>query len=551
MNQGLSISRTAVGLFVAGMCSLAPAAGAPAVGRYDFDYLLGGEQRARPVQVFDDGRNTYFQFRAGEPVPAIFALRSGVPELVVPAHEGPYVRVPQVHGQFLLQVGRAQAQVVHGGASRADAPPVSALAASGMTQPYRPAGALPAGGRLVASIAPVGLATGSEQALDRNSYATPARGDRVYWPERSEPVEHSIGFARGAYLLSRDAQRFIARIAARAAPASTFSVIGRDDDSYKEGLERARAEAIRDALVKAGIGGERITLRTGVMKPGAKGRLWGSTLLVQTPQHAPAMQPAAAAALATGSSLAARRAVNPAVAGNIEALVRYGVLDRAQAQALLARSQAAVPAAQSPSAAASDSLAGGFTLSAADRTVSQAVRRWAQSLQYELVWNAPAQLDAPIIGEAMLRGQTLTEAMDQLLRGLREKGYALEVTIYANRVIRFTAAGTEPPNAAPALPPNAPARAGTGTAAMAQEGRQWQMLPGDRTVAGTLARWGGETHWRVVWSAREQVAVTGDAVIHQPDFPSAAQFLMQQLASAGYRLRATTRGDNTLVVSSY
>src|SRR5690349_20063420 len=130
MKHKFSISRAAVVLFTGGLCSLAQGTGAPVVGRYDFDYLLGGDQRARPVQVFDDGRNTYFQVRAGEAVPAIFALRSGVPELVVPAQEGPYVRVPQVHGRLLLQVGRAQAHVIHGGASVEvpDTPPVSAVA---------------------------------------------------------------------------------------------------------------------------------------------------------------------------------------------------------------------------------------------------------------------------------------------------------------------------------------------------------------------------------------------------------------------------------------
>jgi hypothetical protein len=369
----------------------------------------------------------------------------------------------------------------------------------------------------------------------------------VYWPERSEEVEHSIGFARGAYLLPRDAQRLIARIAGRAVPASKFTVIGRDDDSYKEGLERARAEAIRDALVKAGVERGRITLRTGVMQPGARGRLWESTLLVETPQQAPPLRWAADVTGGADSSAATR----PSVASNIEALVREGVLDRAQAQALLARSRQAASGSQSRAAPASESPAGGFTLSRADRTVSGAVRRWARSLHYEVVWDAPAQLDAAITGEATLRAQNLTEAMDYLLRGLRDKGYALEVTIYANRVIRFTAGTGESPKAAPALPPNAPARAGTAAQELAQEGSHWLMLPRDRTVAGTLSRWGEESRWRLVWSARDQVGASGDAVIREPDFPSAAQFLVQQLASAGYRLRTSTRGDKTVVVSSY
>lgn len=541
MTNKPTISRLALALVVVGLSSVpARSADSVRVGAYDFGYFLSGDARAKPVQVFDDGRNTYFQFRAGEAVPAIFAARSGVPELVVPTQEGPYVRVPQVHGRFVLQVGRAQANVIHGGNDRADAPQVTAVAPNGMTQPYQGTSALPAGGRLVASLAPVAMTLGNEQALDRNSYATPLKGDSVYWSDRTEEVEHSIGFPHAGFVLSRDAQKVIAGIAERAAPAAKFTVIGRDDDSYKEGLERARAEAMRDALVKAGIASDRVTLRIGVMKPGAKGKLMDSTLLVETPQPAPAMRPAATAA--------ADAPANPAVLSNIEALVRSGALDRMQAQALLARHHRAQVPAPSVTAPAPEVPAGGFTLTAADWTVSGAVRRWAQALKYQVLWDAPAQLDAPISGEATLQGESISEAMDSLVRGLKEKGYALEVTIYANRVIRFTSPGADvQQKTGPAAPLGSQSRAQAPAMAVAQ----WQMVPTDRTVAGTLARWAGDAQWRLVWSAKHKVPVTGNAVVSQPDFKSAAEFVMQQVAAAGYRLRATTRPDNTLLVSSY
>ena len=66
------------------------------LGAYDFSYQSSGDQRVRPSQVFDDGRSTYFQFRAGEPVPAIFAVTQQGPSLLVPEPEGPYIRVPAV-----------------------------------------------------------------------------------------------------------------------------------------------------------------------------------------------------------------------------------------------------------------------------------------------------------------------------------------------------------------------------------------------------------------------------------------------------------------------
>lgn len=516
-----TLSRLACGLFMLGLCSVpAQSADSARVGAYDFSYMLNGDARAKPVQVFDDGRNTYFQFRAGEAVPAIFSAGNGAPQLVVPTHEGPYVRVPEVHGRFVLQVGRAQANVIHAGNERQDAPQVSAVAPNGMTTPYAGEGRLPAGGQLMASLAPVAMNLGNEQALDRNSYATPVKGDRVYWPERSEEVEHSVGFARGGYVLSREAQRALAGMARRAAPSARFTVIGRDDDSYKEGLEHARANALRDALAKAGIASERITVRTGVAQQSRKGKLWESTVVVESQSEAPPMR------LATRDGASSARAANPAIAGNIEALVRSGVLNRAQAAAILDRHQLA---SQGGSTAAAQVPEGGFTLSAADKTVSGAVRRWAKALSYQVVWDAPAQLDAPIAGDGRIEGQNISEAMDHLVRGLKEKGYALEVTIYANRVIRFS----------------------TPTAAAPKAGPEWQMLPGDRTVAGTLSRWAGDAQWRLEWAAKEQVPVTGRAVVKQTDFKAAADYVMQQVAAAGYRLRATPRSDNTLVVSSY
>ena len=37
------------------------------MGNYDFSYESTGNPKVLPVQVFDNGTYTYFQFRAGEP----------------------------------------------------------------------------------------------------------------------------------------------------------------------------------------------------------------------------------------------------------------------------------------------------------------------------------------------------------------------------------------------------------------------------------------------------------------------------------------------------
>ncbi|HEX2544495.1 MAG TPA: TcpQ domain-containing protein [Ramlibacter sp.] len=386
------------------------------VGSYDFGYLLGGDAAAKPVQVFDDGQHTYLQFRSGAAIPAIFTSNAGVPQLLAPVEEGPYLRVPQLHGRLLLQLGRAQATAIHARGERPDAPPLTVQAASGLTQPYTGA-SVPAGARVFAALPATAAAPGrAETALERHSYATPIKGDGVQWTGRNEPVEHAIVFARGSHALLRDAQQSLARIVQRAGAAARFTVIGRDDDSDREGLERTRADVLHEALRRAGVSADRIQLRTGPMKPASRAGAWEATLLVEEGSVAAAPKPPST------PSAPAPTAARPPLP---------------------------VPAGEVP--------AGGFTLAVADGTISGAVRRWAQALGYQLVWDAPEQLDAPITGSATLPASHLAAALESLLHGLKNHGYSLEVTLHANRVIRFTPAATPTAPTAPAATP-APAK---------------------------------------------------------------------------------------------
>ncbi|RTL38244.1 MAG: hypothetical protein EKK53_19490, partial [Burkholderiales bacterium] len=44
-------------------CACAFAAVAAGAAQFNFSYQFGGERKILPLQVFDDGTNTYFQFR--------------------------------------------------------------------------------------------------------------------------------------------------------------------------------------------------------------------------------------------------------------------------------------------------------------------------------------------------------------------------------------------------------------------------------------------------------------------------------------------------------
>lgn len=55
----------------------------PGQGPFNFEWALSGDRSIAPLQVFDNGLQTWLQFAAGTPVPAIFA-RTGIGSESVP-----------------------------------------------------------------------------------------------------------------------------------------------------------------------------------------------------------------------------------------------------------------------------------------------------------------------------------------------------------------------------------------------------------------------------------------------------------------------------------
>ena len=451
----LSLAATASALLLMGMPSAIGSA-AQRVGQYDFTYLTSGEMRATPVQVFDDGRSTYFQFRAGEAIPAIFQFKEGKPELLVPSFEGPYVRVPELSGRFALQLGRSQAQVIYGGQGRDAGATISAVNTSnGMKTAYTGNG-YPANPnvKLVASLSS-GLETLKNNSLESNSYATPLKGDRVIWKDSEVKTESfQIWFTKGAYILTKYASEQLIANKATYKNATAITVIGRDDDSYKEGLEFERAKAIKSALIKLGADESKIVIKTGVMGVAQNGR-WASDIRVES------VMPTQVA-----------RADNPvsktdkcaSVKANLESLVRAGAMSQQQALAMWRKStdtscaailetetnaaKAATKDATKETAVAAAQPAEppkplevpptGFDFKASDRTISNTVRRWAAATNYQVVWDAPATSDAPINGDAVMTAAHMKEALEKIVSSMQNKGYDLQATLYSNRVIRFT-----------------------------------------------------------------------------------------------------------------
>lgn len=436
---------TVISAAIAGMLAFMPAAmgsAAQRVGAYDFTYLTSGDLRATPVQTFDNGKVTYFQFRAGEQIPAIFSNVNGNIQLLVPTFEGPYVRVESVAARFMLQLGRAQAQVVYGGGGREGALNISSVNDNGLRSAYK--GGYPSDPRvkLVASLEPT-LPGGDPGAVDANSYATPVKGDRVSWVDsevQNEAVK--VWFPRAQAGLAFAAKRDLLKDMAKFKAATRLTIVGRDDDSYKEGLESARALAIKDLLVKSGVVASRITVKTGVGSDPVKGQ-WASEIRLETvsPTSVARRDPAAAA-------LAERRS-------HIQALVQDGMLTPEQARAMLTGIASTAGSEGAPQVVATRDIAkpalkekapevppevppGGFDFRANDKTVSQSIKRWAAATKYQIVWEAPSLSDAAITGDGQMVAASMPEAVDKLVAALQRKGYDINATLYSNRVFRFT-----------------------------------------------------------------------------------------------------------------
>lgn len=108
------------------------AANPPSHG-FRFDWQLSGDPAVAPLQVFDDGRETWLQFLPGQPLPAIFGAGDGGEHPLPYVRRDPYVVVAGAWKALRFRGGRltALAQRAH---LAADRPTALSQSASGGVQ---------------------------------------------------------------------------------------------------------------------------------------------------------------------------------------------------------------------------------------------------------------------------------------------------------------------------------------------------------------------------------------------------------------------------------
>ncbi|WP_345798326.1 TcpQ domain-containing protein [Castellaniella sp. MT123] len=80
------------------------------VGEYHFDWRLSGDTSVAPLQVFDDGRQTWLQYPPTQTAPALFARTSTGDRLLQARREGDYLVVRGVPDRLVIRGGLLQAE---------------------------------------------------------------------------------------------------------------------------------------------------------------------------------------------------------------------------------------------------------------------------------------------------------------------------------------------------------------------------------------------------------------------------------------------------------
>jgi hypothetical protein len=398
------------------------------VGQYDFGYQISGDFRARPVQVFDDGvSKTYFQFRVGEPIPAVM-LGEGQ-KIVFPRPEGPYYVVDGIARDYLLAMGMSRGRAVHASVIAGVFRPAD-LAALQPPRSDQTHGMVASDEHVVHDgvVQRAAYAQPSPESRNvwtSNSYAQPLRGDVVHW-QAEQPREASVGFARGVARLTRQNAKAIAALARSVGTTTRVEVIGTDDDSMREQLPVQRAEAIKGALVGAGVP----THNVAIIQAREAGTVHG-TGRQRTVDSIVRWYPVTAMAAAPAPTLQRADALERGPSPETARMPASGGLAEPDQTA---KPVAVAPRAIAPAAPAAPEGVE-WELHRADVSMSGAMLRWGKVAGYEVVWDTP--VDAPITGDARVASGDFRSAVTQVVHGLQKAGYPIKARMYSDKVVRF------------------------------------------------------------------------------------------------------------------
>lgn len=445
--------RALAGLALAAALAM-PAAHAVAGNGYDFQYRFGGERAILPLQVFDDGERTYFQWRSTNGVvPAILADTDAGPRAVPFERNGPYIVVQGVARGFRLQFGSLVGTVEYQG-SRAAAPAAIGLSA---------AAAMPVSVASPPQQASLGAPAAGPGTSQAGGVVEPVVAQGVYGERKdvaaaatsprevieAAPAARLIPFAPGQATLDREGQRALQQAFEGRGAILSVTIVGRDDPVMVDGLARKRAMALRAAALRAGAPANAITVREGLVREGDRANASDITIVRASPASRSAGVAGEPQTVAEAMGLIQR---------GLSGLVRMGRISAEWADGMLAALRRLVDGVDKMSSVAKptanvalDRTASepmtkvvatlyGETSTAtalwvmlpADGTAQQGLRKWAHTAGVELVWEA--DVDYPVTKPIFHRG-TARSAIETLRAALEAAPTPLTIEYHANKLV--------------------------------------------------------------------------------------------------------------------
>lgn len=407
--------------FVAANALTAPGIGA-AMDRFSFDYAVHGDDRAKPLQVFDDGQKTYLQYRANGDIPVFISSRTA--QLLIPRQEGPYTVLLGTPRDFIAQLGSARARLTH----------ASQMSTAAQYQTDRVVRSVPSERVTVAALSPgAGGMALSQMAAQRNewtdnSYATPAKGDRVTWASADVDQSKTLVFERGSATMEKDSERLLKQVASSMKGASRVVISTADDTHPSDAGGTARAQNIRKVLIASGVKPEVISVRVGfffddqLQKVGK--RLMNPATVTWTEQTS--TRPVA-------GLQAARR--GEAELSVVDAL-RSGQISPAEALERLQAGRESRAVAAQPAVAASRQA--GWTVRKADQTIEKMLERWASDSGWKVIWKGAPNVDITADAVRPLTHPDFLQAADYVVTQAKSAGYRIKATAYSNQILVVT-----------------------------------------------------------------------------------------------------------------
>jgi hypothetical protein len=415
--------------------------GPASASQFNFAYRFQGERAVQPLQVFDDGVNTYFQFRSSNRVvPTIVAEVNGETYVANYATYGPYIVVPGVASSYRLQFETLTATVIQSGGRQTIAapPPANPAAQTPMIATATNADFRPAVQRYVGYGPVEPIAGGARQSTESRT-TMPADVAGILG---GDSKTFRIPFVLDSAKMTPAAMKAITQALRGPGEIGKVVVVGRDDVKYRDGVAAERSRNIATALERYGVPVSRISQRVGIPREDEDPRHPTSDIEVTRvvlAQPEQVLQPRAetAAAPLAPAPTAAVSAV-AMIRQGLATLVKFGWLPQGRADAAMevitrgmprsfagdaapdaVAHPAAARGAQPSSGAAMATSQETWTMTPADGTALAGLAKWAAHAGWE--FESRAGVDYPITKTIKVQGdaRTAVEYVMTLLKGAK------------------------------------------------------------------------------------------------------------------------------------